>query len=216
MKNLFVVSHPESVHHVEHLVGGWYDTALTANGRAAAKLLADRLSSLVGAPQTEIYSSDLLRCSQTADIVAERLAGPVVRTSDLREISYGVAEGKPQAWLDAHQTVAPDDNRLDHRGGIENAETRREFANRIYRATEMIVGRPCSTQIIVTHGLALTFVVAAWIKMPIDAAGYVNFASKPGSITHLQQDHFWKSRTVRTLGDVRHLADGGNGIGRAD
>ena len=52
-----------------------------------------------------------------------------------------------------------------------------------------------------------TFVVAAWIKMPIDAIGYVDFTAKPGSITHLQQDRFWKSRTVRPLGDVTHFAD---------
>jgi len=208
MKNLFVVTHTESFHHVENLVGGWHDTALTANGRAAAKVLGERLSTLVGVQETEIYSSDLLRASQTAAIIAERFNCSVVQTSDLREISYGAAEGKPQAWLHARQTAAPDDNRLDHRGGIENAETRREFANRIYRATDMIVERPCNTQIIVTHGFALTFVLAAWIKMPINAVGYVNFAAKPGSITHLQQDHFWKSRTVRTLGDITHFVDG--------
>ncbi|ASY71586.1 hypothetical protein EFR01_58730 [Sinorhizobium fredii] len=70
---------------------------------------------------------------------------------------------------------------------------------------ESIVERPCERQIIVTHGFALTFVIAAWIKMPLDAAGYVSFPARSGSITHLRQDDFWKSRSVVILADVSHL-----------
>ncbi|WP_275532551.1 histidine phosphatase family protein [Ensifer aridi] len=152
-----------------------------------------------------MFSSDLLRASQTAALIAERLRRPVVPTADLREISYGSAGGKPQDWLAARQTPAPDDNRMDHRGGIDDAETRRDIASRVYRCVESIVERPCDRQIIVTHGFALTFVIAAWIKMPLDAAGYLSFPARSGSVTHLRQDDFWKSRSVVSLADVSHL-----------
>ncbi len=32
MKNLFVVTHAQSLHHIEKKVGGWYDTGLTQQG----------------------------------------------------------------------------------------------------------------------------------------------------------------------------------------
>ncbi|RVH51791.1 histidine phosphatase family protein [Sinorhizobium meliloti] len=205
MKDLFVVTHTQSVHHLENKVGGWYDTGLTPRGEINARATAERLASLVGDENVEIFSSDLLRASQTAAIIAKRLRQPVVETADLREISYGSAGGMPNDWLAERQTPAPDDNQMDHRGGIEDAETRRDIASRVYRCVESIVERPCEKQIIVTHGFALTFVIAAWIKMPLDAAGYVSFPARPGSITHLRQDDFWKSRSVISLAETSHL-----------
>lgn len=205
MKDLFVVTHTQSIHHVENKVGGWYDTGLTPRGEIDARATAERLAGMVGGGDAEIFSSDLLRASQTAAIIAKRFRQPVVHTAGLREISYGSAGGKPSDWLAERQTPAPDDNRMDHRGGIEDAETRRDIASRVYRCVESIVERPCEKQIIVTHGFALTFVIAAWIKMPLDAAGYVSFPARPGSITHLRQDDFWKSRSVISLAETSHL-----------
>lgn len=205
MKDIFVVTHAQSVHHVEGRVGGWYDTGLTEKGQRDADGIAGRLASMVGGRPIEIFSSDLLRASQTADVIARRLGQPFSSIADLREISYGMAGGKPQEWLDARQVPAPEDNRLDHRGGVEDAETRREFATRIYRAMDAIMARPAETQILVTHGFALTFVIAAWIGMPLEAAGHVSFPARSGSITHLRQDDYWRNRAVMSLGDISHL-----------
>jgi 2,3-bisphosphoglycerate-dependent phosphoglycerate mutase len=205
MKNLFVVTHAQAIHHVEKKVGGWYDTGLTPQGKADARAIAEQLAARIGDARTEIFSSDLLRASQTAAIIAERFQCAFETTRDLREISYGSAGGMPQAWLDARQTPASDDNRMDHRGGIEDGETRREIAERVYRAMDTIISRPIETQIVVTHGFALTFVIAAWIKMPIDATGHVSFPVPSGSITHLQQDDYSQSRAVIRLADISHL-----------
>ncbi len=142
MKDLFVVTHTQSIHHVENKVGGWYDTGLTPRGEIDARATAERLASMVGGGDVEIFSSDLLRASQTAAIIA-KLRQPVVETADLREISYGSAGGMPNDWSAARQTPAPDDNRMDRRGGIDDAETRRNIASRVYRCVETIVERPC-------------------------------------------------------------------------
>lgn len=128
MKTILVVTHTQSIHHVENRVGGWYDTGLTARGEADARMTADRLADLIGSTSPVIFSSDLLRASQTAAIIADRLHCPVETTRDLRELSYGSAGGMPQAWLEARQIPPPHDDRLDHRGGIEDGETRREIA----------------------------------------------------------------------------------------
>jgi len=201
MRTLFVVTHTESVHHVEGRVGGWYDTELTAEGRRDAEVVAECLMERVQGQNAEVFSSNLLRAAQTADAISTKLGVKTILMPALREMSYGVAEGQPQAWLNARQTPAPHGNRLDHRSGIENGETRRELASRIYGAVDEILARPCKTQIIVTHSFALTFVVTAWIKMPLESVGYVNFRVGPGSITHLQEDEFWMSRVVASLGE---------------
>ena len=74
-----------------------------------------------------------------------------------------------------------------------------------YRAVETIIARPCEHQVVVTHGMALTFVVSAWIRMPLEAAGYVAFRSTSGGITVLHEDDFFRNRAVVSLNDTSHL-----------
>jgi probable phosphoglycerate mutase len=51
----------------------------------------------------------------------------------------------------------------------------------------------------------MTFVVAAWIKMPIDSLGHVLFKVRSGSITSLHEDAVFRGRMVLRLGDASHL-----------
>lgn len=152
MKNLYVVAHTQSIHHVEGKVGGWFDTSLTELGRAQAVAVAGRLAELLESATPAITSSDLRRARETAEIVAERFKCPLELTPDLRELSYGSAEGRPQRWLDDRFQPAPN-----------------------------------------------------WIGMPLQSAGFVNFRSRSGGITHLQEDHFLRNRTVRFLNSTSHL-----------
>lgn len=206
MRNLFVVTHPQSVHHVEGRVGGWYDTALTELGRRQAEAIATRLADLTADCSPTLTASDLLRCRETAEIIGRRLAVPARLTPDLREMRCGIAEGRPQAWLTARRLPVPEEGGLDDTGGIEGAETRRQTGTRIYRAMDEILTDPADCHIVVTHGFALTFVIAWWIGMPLENLGRVNFPVSSGSITHLAEHAFWKSRAVVTLGETDHLA----------
>ncbi|MFB7223171.1 histidine phosphatase family protein [Streptomyces sp. NPDC056227] len=92
-----------------------------------------------------------------------------------------------------------------HDEGVEGAETKAACAQRIYTAMDEILQNPCEHQIIVTYGGSLTFVVASWIKMPIESADYARFRAPSGSITTLREDDFFHNRQVVNLGDTRHL-----------
>ena len=59
--------------------------------------------------------------------------------------------------------------------------------------------------IVVTHGFAHTFVVSAWLQIPVEAAGFATFATTPGAITHLRHDDYWRNRTLAQLADTAHL-----------
>lgn len=205
LRNLFVVTHAQSIHHVEKKVGGWYDTDLTEHGQADAKAIAERLYTLTGQNEIEIFSSDLKRALQTAEPIARRFGLPASQTEALRELSYGVAEGQPQEWLDKRYLPAPDTNRLDHRGNIEGAESRRDVADRVYPFMDALMARDCETQIVITHGFTLSLVIAAWMNIPIDACGFVSYAAPSGRITHLRQDDFFRNRAMIRFADDSHL-----------
>lgn len=206
MKTLYVVTHPQSIHHVEDRVGGWYDTGLTDLGLRQAEAIAARITELCGEDTPALVSSDLLRCSETAEIIGRHLSLTPQLTPGLREMSCGIAEGRPQSWLRANRLPVPEEGGLDDTGGIEGAETRRQTGTRIYGAMDALMADPAETLVIVTHGFALTFVIAWWIGMPIECLGRVNFPVPSGSITHLAENTQWKSRGVIKLGDNSHLA----------
>ncbi|MET8776989.1 histidine phosphatase family protein [Nocardia sp. NPDC004654] len=207
MRHIYVVTHPEATHHVDRLVGGWYDSQLTTAGERAAAAIAESLRARIAEDaEVRVHSSDLLRTARTAEAIGKALDVTPIFDERLREKSYGEAGGRPQEWLDRRFVPPPAvGERLRHDEGIAGAETKLQLAQRIYAAMGAIVDDPCEQQVVVTHGGALTFVLAAWIGMPIDSADYVAFRAAPGSITVLTEDDFFHNRAVTSLGDTRHL-----------
>lgn len=207
MRAVYVVTHPEATHHVDRLVGGQYDSDLTDRGRADADRIAAELAGRVTGAPVEVVSSDLLRTRVTAQRVADRLQTDVHLDPRLREKSYGDAGGKPQAWLDARFVPPPaTGDRMRHDEGIAGAETKWDLAVRVYAAMADILSSSVSQQVVVTHGMAATFVLAAWIEMPLEAAGRLAFRFTSGGVTTLEEDDYFHNRTVRELNFVGHLA----------
>ncbi|MEM7245840.1 MAG: histidine phosphatase family protein [Acidobacteriota bacterium] len=204
MQRIFVVTHPQADHHVQGVVGGWHDSHLTEKGHRDAAAIAARLVEEIGDAPVVLHSSDLARTRETAAPIAEALGVTAQLTPKLRELSLGVAGGKPQAWLEERFVPAPHENRLDH-ANCEGAETKRTFATRVAEAVDEIVRDPTETKVIVTHGYAMTFVLAAWVRMPIEAMGYINVKSTSGGITLLEEDDFLENRALVRVNDTTHL-----------
>jgi 2,3-bisphosphoglycerate-dependent phosphoglycerate mutase len=201
MKEFFIVTHTQATHHVDRLVGGWYDSSLTEKGLIDAAACGRRLVELElqGVP---IYSSDLARTRQTALALSDCLKSEIILDARLREMSFGDAEGCSQDEIGGAILSSDGDNRLDFRNAYEG-ETKRELATRLYEVMQEIAQE--DRAIICTHGYATTFLIACWIGMPIDSVGYVNFRVRSGSITCLVQDDIHSNRAVRYLGDMSHL-----------
>jgi probable phosphoglycerate mutase len=208
--NIYVVTHPEATHHIEDRVGGWFDSELTGMGLEHAARIADALADRVAQRSgVALYTADLRRATQTAAAIAERLGTPAMRLPDLREKSYGEGEGKPTAWFRERFVPPPaHGERLAHDEGLLGAETKADWARRIYRAMDEVVAEPAPDKVIVTHGGSATFVIARWIGMPIDALAYVSFRVSPGGITHLREDDYFHNRCVMSLNDTSHLPIG--------
>lgn len=56
-----------------------------------------------------------------------------------------------------------------------------------------------------THGGAATFVIAAWIGMPLESLALVKFTVSPGSVSLLHQDDPAADRQVISLNELEHL-----------
>ncbi|GAB2638545.1 histidine phosphatase family protein [Nocardia goodfellowii] len=207
MRTLFVIAHPEATHHVDGLVGGWYDSRLTPAGSVAAAAIAESLRARI--PESagaELFSSDLRRAHEAAAIIGARLQVQPKLDRRLREKSYGEAEGKSQDWLRRRFVPPPAvGERLSHDEGIAGSERMIDFGQRVYAAMDAVLRRDCEHQIIVTHGGVITFAVAAWLALPLEVLGYARFAAEPGSITELSEDDYFHNRRLVTLGDVGHL-----------
>ena len=201
MKRVYVVTHTESLHHIQGLGGGWFDTSLTATGKEHARNIAKRLYEELKAADIPIYCSDLKRTSEVAFILEEVFHSPVIKDRRLREMCYGDAEGKDKSWQSANIIFPTDSNRMDHRV-YKNSESRREMASRIIDFLNDLEHNMFENSIIVTHGFALTFVILGWLKIPIENMGYANFRGNPGGVTLLVENDTFRNREVAFLNNT--------------
>jgi 2,3-bisphosphoglycerate-dependent phosphoglycerate mutase len=205
MKNLYVITHTQSIHHIEKKVGGWYDTGLTEYGKRQAIKVAQSLEHRITTEPVTIFSSDLKRAAETAAIIGEVFKQNIIFDSDLRELSYGIAEGREQSWLSERISYTPKDgNRLDHRV-CKNSESRKEIGSRIEKSIARILNEMNKNAIVVTHGFALTFIIMSWLKIPVSNMNYCNFSSTPGGITLLQEGDVFENRNVKFINNTEHI-----------
>jgi broad specificity phosphatase PhoE len=132
---LLLVRHGETDWNAEGRLQGHTDRPLSEFGGRQTRRLADDLED---EELEAIYSSDLSRARETAEIVGERLGLPVVLDPDLREKDWGTWEG----------LTAVERDRVEFVG--ESTEAHQE---RILRALQRISERhPGGRVLVVTHG----------------------------------------------------------------
>jgi len=196
MRNIYVVTHTESIHHVKGLGGGWYDTSLTEKGLIQANNIATALYNQIKIQNIPVYTSDLKRALETANIFSRVFNSTVILDSRLREMSFGDAEGKSKEWQDQNIMPKPNNgNRLNHHR-FHKSESRRDVGIRIQDFFNHILNKPDNNIIIITHGFALTFIIMTWLKVPVENMDYCNFQSGPGRVTFLHEDDFFENRNV--------------------
>lgn len=204
MRKIIVIQHCQSEHHINNMTGGWTDTQLTELGRNQAELIGLKLKRELGEERYAIYSSDLMRAKQTADIVANHLNLSVIEERKLREINTGIAAGKTKDWAREHRNPKiSNDFDLDYQE-FQDGETWRQFYIRVCEGMKSICDLDKGNLIIVTHGCALSYIIAWWMNFEFDMLGKSFFSAQPGSISVLQQNNY-KQNVLSLLNDRSHL-----------
>jgi broad specificity phosphatase PhoE len=148
---LLLVRHGETDWNADGRLQGHTDRPLSDFGRRQARELAAELE---GDELEAIYSSDLARARETAEIVGERLGLPVELDPDLREKDWGNWEG----------LTAVERDRVEFVG--ESTEAHQE---RMLRALRRIAERhPGEGRVlVVTHGGSMRRVQTATTGMAL-------------------------------------------------
>lgn len=140
MTTIFLARHGETDWNRDGIWQGWADPPLNDTGRAQARELAEQLRLV---PFDAVYSSDLQRAHETAEIVAAPHGVPVVADPGLREIDIGSWSGLTRAEIEER---FPGGERPD-------GETREQHAARVLAAVERIARDNAGRRILlVTHG----------------------------------------------------------------
>jgi 2,3-bisphosphoglycerate-dependent phosphoglycerate mutase len=142
---LLLVRHGETDWNADGRLQGHTDRPLSDHGRRQARKLAEELS---GEEIEAVYSSDLARARETAEVVGDRLGLPVELDPELREKDWGNWEG----------LTAVERDRVEFAG--ESTEAHQQ---RMLRALERISERhPGDARVlVVTHGGSMRRVQAA-------------------------------------------------------
>ena len=175
MATLLLVRHGETDWNADGRLQGQTDRPLSDFGRRQAQQLAEELD---GEELEAIYSSDLARARETAEIVGERVGLAVALDPDLREKDWGSWEGLTSVERDHVEFVG---------------ESTEAHQKRILRALGRISERhPGDGRVlVVTHGGSMRRVQTAALGMAlpvVENCGRWLCACENGTFRAVEQD----------------------------
>jgi broad specificity phosphatase PhoE len=159
MTRLILIRHGETDWNIEGRWQGQADVALNATGWDQAQETA---RSLEHTGIAAIYSSDLLRARQTAQVLADATRLPVHVDSRLREIHQGEWQGLLVSEIQSGHAQAYQDRKLDPLSfAPPGGETAAQVRQRVVSvAQDILRWHPRETVAVVSHGFALAVLIA--------------------------------------------------------
>ena len=151
MTTLLLARHGETDWNRDGRWQGHANTTLNERGRAQARALA---AEVAGLPIGAVYSSDLARAAETAEIVAARLGVPVRTDTRLRELHLGRWEGLTSPEIEERYPTEIARWRADDGStAVAGRESYAQMGERVVAAlTEIAAAHPSDDVLVVLHG----------------------------------------------------------------
>lgn len=206
---VYLVRHGETTWNVERRFQGQLDVELSRTGLAQAEAVAGWLAAQP-VSFSAIYSSDLKRAVQTAQVIGKRLGLIPELHSDLRELHAGEWQGLLDTEIEAQfpgqlAEWSAKVNTFSTPGGESIPKVQqRVFAN----YNRIVVQHPGDAIIIVSHGAALTALLAAMHDWDLVETWQSrrNRLHNTG-VTVVALDHEKSEHELLLLNSSEHLAD---------
>jgi probable phosphoglycerate mutase len=165
---VLALRHGQTAWNAEARMQGQLDIPLNDEGRKQAERAARALQ---GEGIEAIYSSDLSRASETAQLIARALGLAVRFDADLRERCFGIFQGQTWAEIEAHSPESCQRWRQrDLAFAPEGAETIPQFYARCTQAAQRIAqAHPGQTIALVAHGGVMDCLYRAASRLALDA-----------------------------------------------
>lgn len=138
---------------------------LSEEGRRQAELLGERL---VKEHVDAVWSSELIRAVETADIINEKLQVERVRREDLKEISFGDMEGLSDLEIaDKYEDFLRARSKMEKDMAYPGGECAGDVLERVLPVLKEICEKDYETVAVVTHGGVIRSVVAHYLGMDL-------------------------------------------------
>lgn len=178
----------------ESVRGGWSQHSLSEEGMKQARELAGRLLAQKNSYSlSRIYSSDLVRAAQTAQIVGDRLGLAVTLLPDFREVNNGLLAGMKN---DLAEDRFPGLywNQLAWEQTYPEGESPKAFYERIADAwerfsCELVSGK--ENVLLVTHGGVIQVILSLINNVPYTNKAPVRKIPYAGSVALIFEDGKW-------------------------
>lgn len=148
---LLLLRHGEVANIKEWIYNGHNDVDLSPDGVRQYETIAEKLKD---APIKAVYSSDLLRASRGAEMIAAKHGLSVIKFPELRELHYGIWEGKTVSHIRemyAEEVKERYADIVNYR--VEGGETLVELSARVLpKIDELLQAHLGETMVIVAHG----------------------------------------------------------------
>ena len=150
MKTVYLVRHGETDHNAAGRAMGQMDVPLNARGLDQARQTAEFLRRY---PIERILSSDLGRAVTTAQPLSDALKVTIEPDARLRELSFGILEGKTVAECEADDPESVARWRSgDFDAALPGGESRRSLMQRTRAVLDEIVSGPHAHIALFSHG----------------------------------------------------------------
>ena len=201
LKHIITVQHTQSVHHTNGMVGSWTDWDLTDLGKQQADNIGRNLKAELEGKDFIIYSSDLLRAKQTAEIVAQHFNVTPILKTELRERNLGKCCGKSVQWL--RDNLECQEKTIDDRL-FSDAESRRDEWNRLKPFFDSIMADDSENIIVVSHGDLLSVFNAMFLRLDVESINYGEMFGLSGGVSQMFENNEGK-RFIKRISDMSYI-----------
>lgn len=195
---IYLVRHGETALNNENQsvdrIRGWKDIPLNEEGIKDGEKAAEKLKDV---KIDYIYSSDLSRAKDTADLINVNHHVPIISMTELRPWNLGDYQGKVTS------DVIDDINKLivDENKPAPGGESFNEFRTRYLKVLQTLINRALqyNEEIVVTTHLRNLKLCEGWIKnhfakdYTVDCDAVINDNHKPGAIMQIDMNKYKKS-----------------------
>lgn len=202
MSKLYLVRHGESEWNILNKVQGQSNVSLTNKGKQQAMKIGKRLKH---ENINLIFSSDLKRAIQTANIIGEFTKLEVISLEELREIRFGVWEGLTtkeimEKYINEHTIWMTEPHNLS----LPEAERLIELQERLLKAVSDLVRKDKNKNIlIVSHGASIKTLILGILG--IDLSFYNKLTIGNASLSIIEYRDY--SPVLKVLNDTCHLKE---------
>lgn len=201
MKTIITIQHTQSIHHTNGMVGSWTDWDLSELGVQQAWKIGEKLKKELAGKKFKMYSSDLKRAKQTADIVGECLGIYPVLKSELRERNLGRCCGQSVKWL--RENLENQEKTIDDRL-FSDAESRRDEWNRLKPFFDEIMRNEEENIIIVSHGDLLSVFNSMFLGLNVESLNQSEIFGLAGGVSFMYENDDGK-RFIKRISDTSYI-----------